>query len=108
MDIINLKVVEEAHEKVLNAEESYGLVDRYLRKLDLELHKFKLELEADNRGITEILEKHSLELDLPQTNLLKENRHPKKHVRIKFFGRFFIKLVTLYACILVPVSIGNL
>ena len=83
-------------------------MDRYLRKLDLELHKFKLELEADNRGITEILEKHSLELDLPQTNLLKENRHPKKHVRIKFFGRFFIKLVTLYACILVPVSIGNL
>jgi hypothetical protein len=25
------------------------LVDRYLRKLDQELHKFQLELEADNR-----------------------------------------------------------
>jgi len=24
-------------------------VDRYLRKLDQELHKFQLELEADNR-----------------------------------------------------------
>ena len=55
-------------------------MDRYLRKLDHELHKFKMELEADNRGITEILEKHSLELDLPANNALKENRHPKKHV----------------------------
>ena len=41
------------------------LVDRYLRKLDDELLKFKCELEADNRGITEILEKQSLELDAP-------------------------------------------
>lgn len=32
-------------------------LDRYIRKLDLELQKFKLELEADNAGITEILEK---------------------------------------------------
>jgi hypothetical protein len=37
-----------------------------------------MELEADNRGITEILENKSLELDLPATNTLKENRHPKK------------------------------
>lgn len=35
----------------------YDLVDRYLRKLDQELYKFKMELEADNAGITEILEK---------------------------------------------------
>ena len=28
--------------------------NRYLRKLDQELHKFQLELEADNRGITEV------------------------------------------------------
>ena len=27
----------------------FRLVDRYLRKLDQELHKFQLELEADNR-----------------------------------------------------------
>ena len=40
--------------KIQIAEESYGLVDRYLRKLDQELHKFQLELEADNRGITEV------------------------------------------------------
>lgn len=38
----------------------YDLVDRYLRRLDQELHKFKMELEADNRGITEVLEKRKL------------------------------------------------
>lgn len=32
-------------------------VDRYLRKLDQELSKFKMELEADHAGITEVLEK---------------------------------------------------
>ena len=53
---------------------------RYLRKLDEELLKFKLELEADNRGITEILEKQSLEMDTPAPTNLKENRHPKKSV----------------------------
>lgn len=49
--------------------------------------KFKCELEADNRGITEILEKQSLEMDaVPSlsasggiSNPLKENRQPKKH-----------------------------
>lgn len=44
-------------EKVNQANQLYDLVDRYLRKLDHELHKFKMELEADNAGITEILEK---------------------------------------------------
>jgi hypothetical protein len=74
------KVIEEAGEKVLVAEECYGLVDRYLRKLDEELHKFKMELEADNRGITEILEKHSLDMEFPPVTNLKENRLPKKLV----------------------------
>ena len=32
-------------------------VDRYTRRLDQELSKFKMELEADNAGITEMLEK---------------------------------------------------
>merc|ERR1719228_2298309 len=76
-----MKVVEESKEKIQIAEESYGLVDRYLRKLDQELQKFQLELEADNRGITEILEKRSLELDAPSSrpsSYLKENRVPKK------------------------------
>ena len=74
------KVIEEAGEKVNLAEDSYSLVDKYMRKLDQELLKFKLELEADNRGITEILEKRSLEMDQPSANLAnhKENRLPKK------------------------------
>ena len=59
-------------------------MDRYLRKLDDELLKFKCELEADNRGITEILEKQSLELDAPSrsNNMLNGNRHPKKTKKI--------------------------
>ena len=43
------KVTEDASDKIQVAEDCYGLVDRYLRKLDEELLKFKLELEADNR-----------------------------------------------------------
>ena len=74
------KVIEDSSEKIQTAEESYNLVDKYLRKLDQELHKFKLELEADNRGITEILEKRSLEMDNPSSSTAKENRLPKKHV----------------------------
>jgi len=76
------KVTEDASDKIQVAEDCYGLVDRYLRKLDEELLKFKLELEADNRGITEVLEKHSLEMDAtPSMVNLKENRHPKKMVK---------------------------
>merc|ERR1711971_538283 len=76
------KVVEDANEKVQISEECYSLVDRYLRKLDEELLKFKCELEADNRGITEILEKQSLEMDsVPSStqSTSKENRQPKKN-----------------------------
>jgi inhibitor of growth protein 3 len=32
-------------------------VEGKIRKLDQELSKFKMELEADNAGITEVLEK---------------------------------------------------
>lgn len=38
----------------------HDLVERYLRRLDQELHKFKMELEADNKGITEVLEKRNV------------------------------------------------
>lgn len=57
------KVLEDADEKVHLSSQMYDLVERYLRRLDSELHKFKCELEADHNGITEILEKRSLELD---------------------------------------------
>lgn len=60
------KALEDADEKVQIANQIYDLVDRYLRRLDTELQKFKMELEADNAGITEILERRSLELDKPQ------------------------------------------
>ncbi|CAK1586906.1 unnamed protein product [Parnassius mnemosyne] len=43
------KTIEEADEKVTLANQMYDLVDRYLRRLDTELHKFKCELEADNK-----------------------------------------------------------
>lgn len=60
----------------------YELVDKYLRRLDTELHKFKCELEADNKGITELLEKRSLELDTPVpagpiSSQQKENRYER-------------------------------
>lgn len=51
-----MKAVEDAEEKVNIASQISDLVDRHLRKLDQELSKFKMELEADNAGITEILE----------------------------------------------------
>lgn len=51
------RVILDAEEKVQIANQIYDLVERYLRKLDQELQKFKIELEADNAGITEILEK---------------------------------------------------
>lgn len=57
------KVLEDADEKVTIATQIHELVERYLRRLDSELFKFKCELEADNNGITEILEKRSLEMD---------------------------------------------
>ncbi|XP_066580960.1 inhibitor of growth protein 3 [Prorops nasuta] len=76
------KTLEDADEKVNLANQMYDLVDRYLRRLDQELHKFKMELEADNKGITEILEKRSLELDQPSTNSSqKENRYSFKSNR---------------------------
>ncbi|KAH9639320.1 hypothetical protein HF086_012930 [Spodoptera exigua] len=76
------KTLEEAEEKTSLATQMYDLVDRYLRRLDTELHKFKCELEADNKGITELLEKRSLELDVntnhtstSNNNHYKENRY---------------------------------
>lgn len=73
------RVLEEADEKVSIANQTYDLVERYLQKLDDELHKFKCELEADHNGITEVLEKRAMELESnPLQNLnasQKENRY---------------------------------
>ncbi|XP_041440885.1 inhibitor of growth protein 3 isoform X1 [Xenopus laevis] len=71
------KALEDADEKVQLANQIYDLVDRHLRKLDQELAKFKMELEADNAGITEILERRSLELDTPSQPV--NNHHVHSH-----------------------------
>ncbi|XP_067935879.1 inhibitor of growth protein 3-like [Watersipora subatra] len=75
------KAVEQTDEKVQLASQIYEMVDRHLRKLDVELSKFKMELEADNAGITELLEKRSLELDVePKENIApREKRKNLSH-----------------------------
>lgn len=100
------KTLEDADEKVHLANQMYDLVDRYLRRLDQELYKFKMELEADNKGITEILEKRSLELDQPPTNSSqKENRYsltPSRtrdnhsHCKNGLYNNFQIKIITTF------------
>lgn len=55
------RALEDADEKVNIANQIFDLVERYLRKLDQELQKFKIELEADNAGITEVLEKRKFD-----------------------------------------------
>ena len=83
-----------------------------MRKLDHELLKFKLELEADNRGITEILEKHSLEMDQQGIgaggNNLKENRHPKKRKHGHSQGTAYYGGSTLAASTIAAASGGGL
>uniref|UniRef100_A0A023GIT4 Putative inhibitor of growth protein 3 n=1 Tax=Amblyomma triste TaxID=251400 RepID=A0A023GIT4_AMBTT len=78
------KALEDADEKVQIANQIYDLVDRYLRRLDQELQKFKMELEADNAGITEILERRSLELDKPPPSSVKAEK--RKHVATSLGG----------------------
>ncbi|KAK9505315.1 hypothetical protein O3M35_009399 [Rhynocoris fuscipes] len=86
------KTLEDADEKVQLANQMYDLVARYLKRLDQETHKFKLELEADNIGITEILEKRSHEMDITSTNSSqKENRYSFSSQRISHHNDFNIK-----------------
>ncbi|CAH0589070.1 unnamed protein product [Chrysodeixis includens] len=77
------KTLEEADEKMALANQMYDLVDRYLRRLDTELHKFKCELEADNKGITELLEKRSLDLDVNTNHTSTSNNNHYKDNRYR-------------------------
>lgn len=43
-------------EKITMAKQMHELIGKYHKKLEQELHKFKIELEADHAGITESLE----------------------------------------------------
>jgi len=72
------KTLEGSDEKINIATQVYELVERYLKRLDSELQKFKIELEADNPGITEILEKRSLELDSHPSNSVNQNHGRKR------------------------------
>lgn len=44
-------------EKVQLANSMVDSMGKYMRRLDQDIMKFKMELEADNCGITEIIEK---------------------------------------------------
>ena len=48
------KALADETKKVQVAEECYGLVGRSLGKLEKGLHKFKIELAAENHGITKV------------------------------------------------------
>lgn len=52
-----------ADDKVHIADQMHDIMIKLVQRLDTELEKFKLELEADHAGITEELEKRSLQLD---------------------------------------------
>jgi hypothetical protein len=46
--------------KINLADEAHEFVERYFKKLENDLNKFKMELEADYSGLTETLEKRML------------------------------------------------
>lgn len=58
------RVIQYAEGKIEIANEMQDIIRKLAQRLDTELEKFKLELEADHAGITEELEKRSLELDV--------------------------------------------
>lgn len=61
------EVLKQSEGRIKMATQVQDLLDKYLRKLDMDLQKFKFELEADSAGITESLEQKSYTLDRPPT-----------------------------------------
>lgn len=51
------QLIKDSEAKINLANESHEIVDRYYKKLENDLNKFKMELEADYSGITETLER---------------------------------------------------
>jgi len=51
------QLIEITTKKIHLANESHDFIERYYKKLQNDLQKFKMELEADYSGLTEILEK---------------------------------------------------
>lgn len=66
--------------KIKVAIDMQNLLLKLTQRLDNELEKFKLELEADHAGITEELEKRSLELDLESRALDEHNSSSLNHL----------------------------
>jgi hypothetical protein len=53
------QLIQSTTTKISLAAESHDIVERYYKKLENDLNKFKMELEADYSGITETLEKRA-------------------------------------------------
>jgi len=68
------------------ANHMHDLMSKYLRRLDHELHKFKMELEADNSGITGLIEK-SIKLKL---------FFVKKIPWVQFYFNYLILILIFY------------
>ncbi|KAL1450815.1 hypothetical protein WDU94_003135 [Cyamophila willieti] len=67
------KPLVDSEEKINLATQIQEFLNKYTRKLEQDIQKFKLELEADNSGITEILEKRvtdSQQKENQRSNLL--------------------------------------
>lgn len=64
-----------ADNKVQIASQMHDIMIKLIQRLDTELEKFKLELEADHAGITEELERRSFELDAESRFEEPINRH---------------------------------
>eukprot|EP00037_Helgoeca_nana_P033244 m.417156 g.417156 ORF g.417156 m.417156 type:complete len:297 (-) comp30308_c0_seq1:400-1290(-) len=54
---------DQADEKIQLADQTYDIMDRSIRRLDMELKKFRTDLEAKQPGLTAQLSAQSLELD---------------------------------------------
>ncbi|VVC26064.1 Zinc finger, PHD-type,Zinc finger, FYVE/PHD-type,Inhibitor of growth protein, N-terminal histone- [Cinara cedri] len=77
------KTVEESDAKIQLADQMQELMTKYIGRLDQEIHKFKMEMEADYSGITELIEKRSL--DSEQSNV--KYPSPKKgQLNRRLFG----------------------
>ncbi|KHN72350.1 Smoothelin [Toxocara canis] len=68
------KIREQTEEKVAIAETMYTLLEKYKQRLNKEVLHFKYELEADNPGITEQIEKKIIESEKALLVLRKERR----------------------------------
>ncbi|KAK7578001.1 hypothetical protein V9T40_010206 [Parthenolecanium corni] len=79
------KILEDSEEKVQLANCMTDLMGKYMRRLDQDILKFKMELEADNCGITEILEKRLEEPDevpIPVTNVSSVHRGTRRQTSL--------------------------